>query len=217
MKAARLVMMFAMIAAMPAVNALAEASNPDILTRMQIFVPQRTEDWDAGSGVELQARFWSSKSFGTALSLGFDSWAAKSEFSDTSDAQGTMTTSIYGNMTVIPVGVSALYRNNVSEKVALVFEAGVRYLFLKSNINADVVTDDASGTSHFKDKITTDNVFAAVFGVSVESAITDTMSFHLGVGYQLGLTEPHETFSGEDMGTTSFNSPIVDVGVTWAF
>lgn len=217
MKASRIVAAIAMMAVVPALTAFAEPRKPDVMTRFQAFMPQTSEDWETGGGIELQARFWSSESFGTALCLGFDSWTAKSEYSESSDEFGTTTTSIYGNVGMIPVGVSVLYRNNVSGRVAMVFEAGVRYVFTESNINAEIATSDSTGTSYQKDKIETDSIFIGLVGVGVETELMDGMSMQLGFGYQFDLTKPHETFGGEDMGTTSFNSPMVNIGLTWAF
>lgn len=217
MKTAGLVAVIAAVAVLPAMSALAEMPKPDTLVRIQAFMPERTEDWDTGGGVELQARFWSSDSFGTALCLGFNSWTATSEFSESSDDIGSINTSIYGDVTRIPVGVSALYRRNMSGRTVLVFEAGVRYVFTRSDIYAETVTEDAGGTSYLKDKILTDNAFVGILGLNVETEMIDGMSLHLGFGYQFDLTRSHETFRGEDMGTTSFNSPMVNVGVTWMF
>lgn len=217
MKATRLVCAMAMVAAIPAVTALAEPRKPDVVTRIQEYMPQRSEDWENGSIVELQARFWSSESFGTALSIGFGSWSAKSEFSETSDDLGYMATSIYGDVNVIPVGVSALYRNVVSDRVAIVFEAGVRYLFTESNINAEITTDDGNGAAYQKDRILTDDGFVGLIGVNLENEIMDGVRFHIGFAYQFDLSDSHETFGGQDMGITSFDSPMVNIGLTWAF
>lgn len=217
MKTAALAVMIAVVAAMPATNSLADARKPDFSTRLQAFMPRNTDDWDAGGGADFQARFWSSENFGTALCVGFNSWTVKSEFSEDSNASGTTTTSIYGSMGMIPVGISVLYRNNIAEKVALVFDVGVRYIFTQSNINAEITAEDANGTSYFKDTISTDNTFTGLIGISVESEMMDGMTLQLGFGYQFDLTKPRETFTGNDMGATSFNSAMLNVGLAWAF
>ncbi|MEI6970133.1 MAG: hypothetical protein WCL44_01330 [bacterium] len=217
MKTAKAVLTAALVAAMPAITATAEVPKPDVVTRLQVFMPQRAEDWDGGSGVELQARFWANESFATALSIGFASWTAKSEFSEASDEAGYMSTFISGDVDITPVGVSAIYRNNVSDRVAIVFEMGLRYLFMESNISAEITTDDGYDTSYLKDRILTDSAFVGLLGVNLENEIVDGIRFHLGVGYQFDITETRETFGGQDMGTTSLDSPMVNVGLTWAF
>ncbi|MEI6807253.1 MAG: hypothetical protein WCN95_00895 [bacterium] len=217
MKAATLVAMIAIAATIPATSSLAEARKPDFSTRIQAFMPRNTDDWETGGGIDFQTRFWSSENFGTALCVGFDTWTVKSEYSEESDASGTTTTSIYGNMSMIPIGISALYRNNIAEKVSLVFEAGVRYIFTQSNINAEITTADANGTSYSKDTISTDSTFAGLVGVSVETEMIEGMVLQLGFSYQFDLTRPRETFTGEDLGVTSFNSAMINVGLAWAF
>ena len=194
-----------------------EAPAPDFAARINCFLPQNSEDWDSAGNFEMQARFWSSPTFGTALCVGMGSWVARNEYSESSDDSGSMSTSIYGDATVIPIGVSLLYRNTISGRVALTFEAGVRYIYTRSNLNAEISSEDANGTSLTRDLIYIDNPFVGVVGVTIENTMADGLSLVWGLGYQFDLTNPRETFMGDEMGSTSFNSAMINVGLTWEF
>jgi len=110
---------------------------PDAAVRFNAFMPSQEEDWDGATGVEAQARFWSDSNFGIALSAGIDSWRARKEYSEQSDDAGTIASSIYGNMTLLPVGASLLIRNHAGNRLTVILEAGVRYVFTDSGINAE--------------------------------------------------------------------------------
>jgi len=189
----------------------------DTAVRLRAFMPQQEEDWDSAIGAEIQARFWSDGNIGVALSLGIDTWQARNEYSEQSDDVGTIASSIYGSMTLLPVGASVLFRNQVGSGLAVILEAGVRYVFTDSNLNAEITYTDASGETFSRDRIYCDRPFLGVVGVTLEGAMSEDISFHLGLGYQFDLTRPHETFMGEDAGVTSFTSPMVNLGLSWSF
>ena len=198
-------------------NAWAQTQSPDMSVTLRGYLPAEKDDWNYASGIEMQARFWGSPSIGTAFVVGMDSWHANTEYAEEEDEFGYMATSVYGDVTLIPVGISALFRNKVSRSTSMIVEAGLRYVFSDSNINAETAYGDSSESVYSIDRIQTDNPLLGVVGLTISSAISDEIYIHGGMRYQFDLVETHERFLGQDIGETSFQSASVDIGVAWKF
>ena len=194
-----------------------ELQRPDIVVRFRSVLPRNSQDWNTSNGGEIQARFWRQDGFGTALSLGIDSWSARNERTQQSDASGASETSIFGTAKLVPIGVSLLYRNAVADRVAVVFETGLKYAFADSGIHAEVTLTENGQVHATRDTILTDSTVLWDIGVSIEGELEENISLLLGLGYQTDLSSPRETFRGEDIGSTSFQAAIVRFGVRWTF
>ncbi len=195
----------------------ARTPQPDIMFRMRGYLPSRVEDWEAASSVDIQARFWANNSLGTAFSIGFGTWTAMSEYVEEEDEYGYLASSIYGNMTTIPVGISALFRSRVTREVAVVLEAGFRYVLATSNIRSEMAYDDGVESGYIGGIINTDDALLAVVGVNVQTTVGPGVSVECGLGYQFDLLEPRESFLGEDVGSTSLRAVSVNLGCSWQF
>lgn len=54
-------------------------------------------------------------------------------------------------------------------------------------------------------------------GLSLEGSIDEPLRFMAGVSYQFDLTEPMETFDGEDLGATCFDAVVFKIGFSADF
>lgn len=205
------------IAGLLGLSVSAEDGRPEVMWRLTGLLPIKMDEWSAASQLEVQARFWSAGNVGAGLSLGIGSWQAVSEFVEESDEFGYMATSIYGNMTTIPVGISALYRCELTRGVSVVLEAGVRYVLAQSNIHSEISYDDGEESGYLSGRIAVEDSFAGVAGISVQSLVAPGVSVECGFGYQFDILDPHESFMGEDIGSTSMRAASVSIGCSWEF
>jgi len=183
----------------------------------QFLLPQDSDNWTGSYGLQAKARFWQKGNFGTALCIGLQSWQAKSEYTEESDENETVSSTVYGNMTLLPIGASLLYRNAVAEDVCMTMEAGIRYAFTDSNLNVEIAKSAADGTSYQKEKILSDSPLLGILGLSFDASLDDDLTVLFGFAYQFDLSHPRESFMGGDMGPVSYKSPMVSIGLSWKF
>jgi hypothetical protein len=218
MKLRRLIAVIGMAMIVTALTSFAaDGPRPEVMWRLSGLLPGDLDDWSAASRLEVQARFWSAGGIGTALSVGVGSWQAVSEFVEEDNEYGYMATSVYGSMTTIPIGISALYRCELSRGVSVVFEAGVRYVLAQSNIQSEISYDDGVESGYLSGTIVTEDSFQGVAGISVQSVVSPGINVECGFGYQFDILEPHEIFMGDDIGATSMRAVSVNIGCSWEF
>ena len=192
-------------------------SPADFVIRFGAIAPASEQDWEGGVQVDAQCRFWQNEHVGVAMSVGSDVWHAREEYSESGDASYAMVTSVSGDTTLIPMGVSLLYRIPISRDVQWVLEGGLRYVFVNSSIIASVDYVDAGGDYYMEDTIRTKNFAQGVVGLSLEGSVKEPLRFVAGVSYQFDLTEPLETFDGEDLGATCFDAVVFKIGFSADF
>lgn len=179
--------------------------------------PGRGADWEGAIGAEGQLRFWATPRRGVALTAGIQSWQAPDEFDEWEEAGEYYSSWIGGNTTLVPLGVSFLYRRELMPPLSLSLETGVRYVLVDSSISVEAVADNGVAITEVSDTIETENTFLVVLGLNLEARIVEGMNLSIGLGYQLDMTEPHESLLGEDLGATSFGGMTASMGVVWAF
>lgn len=201
----------------PASGAGPDRPGPDVALEAQFLLPQDSDNWNGAFGALAKVRLWQKENFGMAVCMGLQSWQAKSEYTEETDAGTTISSTAYGSMTLLPVGASFLYRNPLTEEVFVTMEAGVRYAFTDSKLHVEISETTAEGTSYRREKILSDSPLLGVLGVSFDASLDDDITVTCGFAYQFDLSKPHERFLGEDMGPVSYKSPMVNLGISWKF
>lgn len=218
MKSGKLLIVAMAIAAAAALGAAAENEEyADMVVRFQGLSPAASEDWDTAAGIEAQLRLWDSERVAIALAIGFDSWEAKEEFSEDDDGSSYVAMHVSGEASLVPVGISAVYRAPLAGGLSLVMEAGVRYVFVDSAITTEVAYEDALGSDYFVEDVEIDDAMLAVLRVGLQADLSQELSIEGGIGYQFDVGRPNETFLGEDIGSTSFKAGSAYAGLVLSF
>lgn len=185
--------------------------------KVNSLLPSDKESWDSAANVEIQARFWGDNQLGAAVSIGFGTWVAQGEYFEEEDEVGFYSSAIYGNVSEVPIGLSALFRTRINPTVSLIFEAGLRYVFISSGINVEIAEGDETGSSCRVERIDMDNAVQGVVGLGIEGSIDDSIVIFGGLDCRFDLVESHERFLGEDLGPTSLRAVSANIGVAWSF
>ncbi len=159
-------------------------------------------DWDlydTALGLELQYRNWTwlNDPFGVALSLGAATWKVKS---DASDFAVPALHDLDGNVTLIPVGASALLRFIDFDSWRLFFEVGLRYVFVSSDVDAqyDMYNPDDDSRWTEETSISIDNGLIAVGAMDFDFDVADQVSVFATLGYQFDLMKGKTTLEIND-------------------
>lgn len=182
-----------------------------------VISPSKTADWTTASGIDVQFRFWNPQNIGIGLSIGAQEWDAVSSVYTDSDSTGSVSMSIDGNMTSIPIGISLLHRIPLTSDMHMILDVGLRYMSSSSDIFVTSYVTQRNTTSVYVDKVHCEDSFAAVFGIYAEGLRAGNMAFHFGIGYQADVTKPHESFLGNDIGTTRLSGATFSIGLIFSF
>jgi hypothetical protein len=194
-----------------------ETPLPGMSWRIGSVSPARTEDWTDAWQTDLQLRLWHDANLALAVSVGFGNWTAREEYQESEEGDTLYATSVSGEATLIPVGASLLYRVPLSQHLACVLEGGLRYVFVNSEVTGRVGQLGPSGESIEERIIETDNFMQGVVSAMLEGSLADDIRLVGGIGYQFDLTAPQETYAGQPLGETSFDSLFFSIGLSWDF
>jgi hypothetical protein len=194
-----------------------ELPESDLALKFRALAPVKTEDWDSAAGVEAQLRFWNEFGVGLGLSIGSEQWNAAPDFYEESDGNGYYSMAVDGQLNAVPVGISLLQRWYVTGRLALILEAGVRYVFCDSHMTVNTVIDDAQGQDYYQDPIKVDNALVGVVGLTLEGDLNEFVAICGGIGCQMDLLKPHETYLGNDIGYSSLQAAVFSFGLAIKF
>lgn len=178
------------------------------------YIPKDDDDYDYGFGLEAQARFWLTKQIGLALSLGAASWQVKDQDGYYYDAYMVEGVHVEGDLTLLPIGGSILLRPLKMEKLDLVLELGVRYVFADSDITAEVGAADIFGNwAYAYDTVDVDDGFVGLVGMELAFNVSKEASLFLGVGYQFDISKGDMTWMGYDIAENELAAFLVTFGL----
>ncbi len=203
-----------------AINATADA---DVVMRLKGITPSETEDWDSAGGVEMQLRLWEADNISIAAGIGYETWNAVEEYVIETDGDDEFRSNVNGSCSVMPVGISMLYRHAIDEPggrqpgAYFLFEAGIRYGIVNSEVYSEVTSISAGESTVYADTIEIDNVWLASISATLEMRLAPEMALEVGVGYQMDLSAPGESWLNEPIGITSFQGTSAHVGVSFSF
>ncbi|MBI1929695.1 hypothetical protein HYR99_36285 [Candidatus Poribacteria bacterium] len=182
------------------------------------YKPGQDDDYDNGFGAEAQARFWLNPSVGLALSLGAASYQINEQEEIMSYGLVAVGVSMEGDVTLIPLGGSILFRPVSDNKLALTLEAGIRYVIVDSQAKAEIAAANAFGDFvHTRDTIKIDNGVVGVVGANIEGKVSPQVSLLAGLGYQFDIVQSDAKWMGEDLGDNELKALLVKAGIVIRF
>ncbi len=198
---------------------LLPAAQPDVdlVVNGRGLLPLKAGDWSGAGGVDVQLRFWKEPGFAVALSAGVEEWKAKREFYEERDAEGYFSMTVEGELLATPMGVSVLRRWPAGPFTFVILEAGLRYVFCRSDIRVETHLLDAHGDDWYRDAIIVDDTVVGRIGLSVEGEIAEEISFRGEIGFQKDLLRPSQTHLGHDIGATSLDAIGLGFGLVIRF
>ncbi|OGV67615.1 MAG: hypothetical protein A2283_07605 [Lentisphaerae bacterium RIFOXYA12_FULL_48_11] len=186
--------------------ASAQEKTFDLVAGYHWLHPTKSEDWKSAGGIEIQARFWQNEHLGFALVGAADTWKAKTEVYEEDTGDTYFYTSVDGDASITTFGASLLYRSESHADVKLVLDFGLRYALIDSSVYGEAAYDGPGGPNYLYDTIDIDNTLLFVLGGGIEFTVTENIAFTLGVGYQVDINKPEETFVGESLGETGLDA-----------
>lgn len=191
--------------------------NTDLSVSGLYYAPDDDDTYDYGLGAEVQARFWLADQFGFALAAGVASWEANEESYSLSDGFETLDLDIDGDVFLLPLGGSILFKPEISDQLSLVLEGGIRYVLVESNVDVDAEYFDGIFTTTLKDEVEIDDGLIGVVGATLEIEVSSSISLLGGIGYQFDLSEGDAEFEGVEIGENELEAFFARAGLVLDF
>ncbi len=155
---------------------------PDVGVALQLDVPGRGnfDLYDYGLTGKLQFRGWFTEDIGYGLSIGYGQWSTDRN----PRRPGARLFDYSGNLQVVPITASARYALFLDEAWDLVFDLGLTYMLVDSDITARNM--DESGTRRFKVSVGDAIQLTPAIGADYHAA--DNLIWSFLVGYRHDLS-----------------------------
>jgi len=194
-RAITLVVLVCLLAALPS-SAQENHHNIEFLGTLQSYMFNQHYDFTPGFGAETQIRFWPKNNLGFAFASGI-SFFFVDQLIATSDH---IVVTKEGSLLFFPFGGSILLSQNSNQNAEGIFEAGVRYVFVNSNLKKVTTTTDSGTVTIDKIEYDIGNGIIGLVSAYVVTELSPELSLSLGLGYQFDISKGKEViyiFPGE--------------------
>jgi len=191
-------------------------------------VPGQDDDWDKGVGATARLSFWQNSALGYALVIGAQKWDVNDEIYSSGGSLGYgigygYAAGLEGDATMVPLGVSGMYKVPFSPMTSLNLEGGLRYVIINSNvkfIQAGVLGDSYGNrlTAVRSYDVEYENGIVGVINAYFNMEISKGFRLFAGVGYQFDLVKGKVEASGLNINyENELKAFQASAGVAWDF
>lgn len=187
----------------------------DLVVLGTYYSPDNDKIYDDGWGAEAQLRFWVNDMVGLALAGGYSEWNYNEDLDTTDGDEFDLDSD--GDVALMPAGASLLLRPINTERVSLVLEGGVRYVFVDSDINDDNDQALPRAPGITLNDIDIDDGFVAVATAQLELHLTDALYLLAAAGYQWDIEKGDINIGDTKIGENELESFIAQAGIGLRF
>ena len=197
-RAITLVVIICLLSVLPA-SAQENHHSIEFFGTLQSYMFNQHYDFTPGFGAEAQIRFWPKTNLGLAIAGGM-SFFTIDQLIATSDDPIKIEVAKEGTLLFFPLGGSILFSQNSNLNAEFILEAGVRYVFVNSNLEQVTTTTDSGSVTTDRIKYDIGNGIIGLVSVYVVTELSQELRLSLGLGYQFDITKGNEVildFPGE--------------------
>ena len=122
-----------------------------------------------------------------------------------------------GDTLVQPIGASVIYTPKLCPFATIAIDAGIRYVFVDSDIDAAIAISDGVDTIVAEDTVDIEDGVIGRVGANVEIPVTERAALFVGGGYQFDLVKGDVKAFDEDLGENELAGAFVRAGVNFTF
>src|SRR5690606_1706775 len=145
------------------------------------------DDYKNGVGAELQYRRWLNNEFGFAIAVGAAKWKVEEAYLGIGNSRRREYYGLEGDITMFPVGGSALYKPVEDGKLSAWLEAGVRYVVVVSSYNMWAGIETRRDSVYIEDDFDIKDGVIGLLGANIEAEVVQNLWIVCGAGYQFDL------------------------------
>ncbi|MEA3267403.1 MAG: hypothetical protein U9P42_10760 [Candidatus Fermentibacteria bacterium] len=189
-RAVTLVVIICLLSVLPA-SAQENYHSIEFFGTLQSYMFNEHYDFTPGFGAETQIRFWPKTNLGLAIAGGMSFFTIDQLIATTGDPVKKEVAK-EGTLLFFPIGGSILFSQNSNLNAEFILEAGVRYVFVNSNLEKVTTTTDSGSVTINKIKYDIGNGIIGLVSVSVVTELSQELNLSFGLGYQFDITKGGE-------------------------
>lgn len=200
---------------------------PQLRISLDYLLPKDDDVWDDAVGATAQLLFGQSGNAALALSIGVQEWSANEDVYGGWTYVGSgiyygVDTGLKGDATMVPFGLSAIFKSELGEGVNLVLEGGVRYVFVDSSVTVDA-TEWAmniygqSVAQGYSWDVDIDDGFVGLLAADLDFDLGLQSSLFAGIGYQFDISKGDVEFRGARIGENELQAFLLRAGFSFGF
>ncbi|MFO7534451.1 MAG: hypothetical protein R6X19_01985 [Kiritimatiellia bacterium] len=186
-----------------------DGSTVDLVVFGNYYEPDNNV-YDESWGAEVQLRFWMDEVFGLAIAGGYAEWNLNDDIGEDTDIGDLFDFERDGDVALIPVGASLLFRPVHTERLCLVLEGGVRYVFVDDDVDQDALTP---GLAVIRNKVDIDDGLVAIAMAQLQLNLTDAIFLIAGAGYQWDIEKGDVDVGGVKVAENELESFVAQAGL----
>jgi len=187
----------------------------EVRGNISYYIPDDSDSWDNSFGFEGQLVSWITSELGIAVAAGISKWDAE-DFSESyydPYYDETVSVAVKGDIQLIPLGVSALIRPQLNE-IELTLEAGMRYIYVNSNVYAAASVVDSYGSYFISEKIDIDNGIVGRVSADLGFPLSESTTLFGGLGYQFDISKGKATWADVHLGDNELEAFFWVIGLS---
>jgi hypothetical protein len=181
------------------------------------FYKPKGDDYKNGVGAELQFRRWVNNKFGFAVAAGAAKWKVEEGYFIDKTSSRLEYAGVDGDITIFPVGGSALYKPVDDGKIRVLIEAGVRYVVVDSSYSLWAGIETRRDSVYIEDDFDIKDGVIGLLGANIEAEVAHNLWIVCGAGYQFDLVKGDMKWFGENAGKHRLKSIAGKVGLSLQF
>jgi opacity protein-like surface antigen len=164
--------------------------------------------YDRMYGVEFSYTLWYAQPFGVSVMGGVMNADVRTRNEQLVDSDLGV---FEGSASLVPIGVSALYKVVETDEWRVYGEAGLRYVFMSSDIKIKSVQTGA------KEDVGQDNGTVAILRANVDRRMSEQMTLFVGLGAQFDISVGKIATSEGDLGDDNLKGYSFSFGARYLF
>lgn len=187
-------------------------------------MPTDTSFWDHGNSLEAQYVYWKDPYLGLSLSTAAGSWKVNDHVDIMNLAGQGPTRSIRtsGRADLLALGASvvcdpnaggAMKTQNGIGNVSILFESGVKYVFINSDIETSEAMAGEGEIIYGKKPVDIDDGLIGLVTADIVLPFPHAVKMFLGMGYQFDIFKGGMSWAGYDLGDNRFKSFVFRLSI----
>lgn len=197
----------------------------------KILKARQTSAWDTSQGAEFRFMLWDLSGISLAdevgffASVGLETWGAAGgphtivSRDEDENLTSTVTTFYTGDATMIPIGISGVFHQELYEKAKGIIEVGIRHVMVNSDVEArterTAYTRGGPETFSSSGKVDVDSAWIALLGLHVHFPVYRQLEGFAGIGWQVDLFRGDRSVPGLPTTSNRLQGTFLQAGFTF--
>ncbi|EKD26306.1 MAG: hypothetical protein ACD_79C01270G0004 [uncultured bacterium] len=207
------------------INYLSNLYAVDLSINTNVYSPE-SEILKDGFGFETKVKFWENEYIGVGIGVGAENWNIEPYDYSFYSSSYAFDLSIDGDLSLFTIGPSIFIKAPTGQKVNFIFETGLRYVSVSSDIQATIYERETyysyyggymSYYTYDTATIDVEDSITGVINIDVEIELGNRFALNFGGGYQYDIKKGDVSIYDHKLGESELKAFKFNAGVVCKF